>query len=54
MNRRCFIVTDDSTNGTFDQRGRRLIKGNREMLPNGSIVFLATQDVIIKFIAKEI
>lgn len=52
INRNCFYVTDVSTNGTYDQRGRRLIKNVREAFPPNSIVYLAREDIIIQFTVK--
>lgn len=44
-----FAVMDISTNGTYTNRGRRLRKFQNEYFPTGSIVFLSTEETIIKF-----
>lgn len=49
MNSKCFLVSDISLNGTYMQNGVRLNNGKRTVLPVGSIVFLARQDIIIQF-----
>lgn len=44
-----FVITDLSANGTFTQKGRRLKKYVKEYFPIGSILCLATENVIIQF-----
>lgn len=43
-----FLVTDLSANGCFTSKGRRLIKYAKEMFPIGTIICLATENVIIR------
>lgn len=44
----CFLVTDISQNGTFTNRGARLVKNYKQPISNGSILFLAKEEIIIQ------